>query len=156
MIELEGVRSWLARLQTLTAMILEKQNALDDLSVRKHYALTRENKRLWAKLDQQYKVHAQFLQVLLDDLVRWTGCTNVNEVTLLLADVRSRMTHAFTAFEGWRGLLALIENVETLQEFTEESREDAKDKVKKQRNEYEVAVASVWRSVPMDMEFMLL
>lgn len=157
--ELDGVRSWLVRVTTLSSMVLNAQNELDDLSVKKHYALAEENKKLWLKHETAYKQTMRHYDLLLNDLYRWTGCAAMADVTEQLTDVKVRFAQAYEAYQRWRTVLALVDTVNALGELSTMSDADMADttqKVAKMRREYEVTVMEVLRWVPLDSELLKL
>lgn len=115
--DIQQVQQWLIRIQATVELVLEINRQLDEYSVRKHFALTNNNKKLVIKMEILIDRLNKELSPILSNLYRWTVTTTVEEVLELTTDVSAMLMSATTQYEVWRKLLAspnTSENVQAL------------------------------------------
>lgn len=140
----DELRSWVARINTLSKIIFETQNELDEVSMRRHFAVVEQNVKLQLKLDGEARRLSHKLDTMMNFMRELTQCSNMDELQELMTDVKVRVANAYELHENWRRYLAYVELAESLSEFPKDvSRDDCHLTARGMQTEFELQMALI-------------
>jgi len=113
--DIQQMQQWLIRIQATVELVLEINHQLDEFSVRKHFALTNNNKKLVIRMEVLIDRLNKELSPIMSNLYRWTITTTIEEVLELTTDVSVTLMEATNHYETWRKLLASPNTPENVQ-----------------------------------------
>jgi hypothetical protein len=136
-IELELMRRWVQRMNTLVETVLESQTQCEALSVKKHLALVAAKQPLMLKHERELAGQVRFFDLAFGVLQDWSEEPTLSAANERLVDVHTRLNLAWECYSTWRKGLAQLEFLVASGAFaSEDEQTEARQRVEQMERDF--------------------